>query len=67
MPISTLSTDCAARDALLSVANSCKKNSIIGVVFFDSEGRMRVQAFGLDAVESISLFKTAANLLKEQS
>lgn len=60
-------TDCAARDTLLSVANSCGESSIVGVVFFDSEGRMHVQAFGLDVVESISLFKTAAKLLKEQS
>ena len=60
-------TDCAARDMLLSVANSCDESSIVGVVFFDSEGRLYVQAFGLDVVESISLFKTAANLLKEQS
>lgn len=60
-------TGCAARDTLLSVANSCDERSIVGVVFFDSDGRMHVQAFGLDVVESISLFKTAANLLKEQS
>jgi len=60
-------TDCAARDTLLSVANSCDESSIVGVVFFDSDGRMHVQAFGLGVVESISLFKTAANLLKEQS
>ena len=67
MPVSTFPGNCAAKAALLSAANVTDENSVVGIVTFDNEGRMHVQAFGLDVVESISLFKTAANLLKEQS
>lgn len=66
MPVSTLPNNCAAKAALLSAANVTDDSSVVGIVTFDSEGRMHVQAFGLDVVESISLFKAAANLLKDQ-
>ena len=66
MPVSTLPNNCDAKDALLSAANVTDENSVVGIVTFDSEGRMHVQAFGLDVAESISLFNSAANLLKEQ-
>lgn len=66
MPVSTFPGNCAAKDALLSVANVTDESSIVGIVTFDSEGRMHVRAFGLDVAESISLFKAAANLLKDQ-
>ena len=66
MPVSTLPNNCDAKAALLSAANVTVESAIVGIVTFDSEGRMHVQAFGLDVAESISLFNSAANLLKDQ-
>jgi len=66
MPVSTFPGNCAAKAALLSAANVTDENSVVGIVTFDNEGRMHVQAFGLDVAESIGLFKNAADLLKDQ-
>ena len=66
MPVATFPGNCAAKDALLSAANVTGENSVVGIVTFDNEGRMHVQAFGLDVAESIGLFKNAADLMKDQ-
>lgn len=66
MPVSTFPGNCAAKAALLSAANVTDENAVVGIVTFDSKGCMHVQAFGLDVAESIGLFKTAADLLKDQ-
>lgn len=57
MSVSTFPGNCAAKAALLSAANVTDENSAVGIVTFDSKGRMHVQAFGLDVAESIGLFK----------